>query len=120
MSAFSHVQDRVVSRVRHATADVPEVRFLMRFMGVLVFVTFAAAVHLWARMGVRTTAIQLDQVHSELGREMTMRDRLLVERTMLRSPGRLGGVATSHGLVAPVDVVDVVLTSVAPQQDVQP
>lgn len=108
MSTLSQVQDRVVSGVRHAAADAPEVRLLMRFMGVLVFVAFAVAVHLWARMGVRSTALELDGVNSELVRELTMRDRLFVERTMLRSPGRLGGVAIRERLVAPAAVIDVV------------
>ena len=107
MSAISQVQDRLVSRVRVATGDAPEVRLLMRFMGVLVFVTFAVAIHLWARMGVRETAIRLDEVHSDLGRQTTLRDRLLIERTMLRSPARLGGVAAASGLVAPAAVIDV-------------
>lgn len=112
MSTISQVRERFVSGVRQGAGVAPEVRFVLRFMGVLVFVTFALTVHLWARMGVRQTAIRLDEVHSELGRQVTLQDRLLVERTMLRSPGKLGGIAAVEGLVAPVLVVDVAARSV--------
>lgn len=86
----------------------PEVRLLVRFMGVLLFVTAALAAYLWTRMEVRETSRVLDDQRALLVAEETLRDRLLVERTMLLAPGRLGAVAVAEDLVAPVAVVDVV------------
>lgn len=98
------------SRARHLpglSATAPEVRTLLRFLGVMLFVTAAVAVHLWTRMQVRETALKLDHERGELTRAQTLHDRLLVERTMLRSPGRLGAVAVALDLTAPEAVVDV-------------
>ncbi len=88
-------------------AAAPEVRTLLRFLGVMTFITAAVSVHLWTRMQVRATALKLDHERSELVRAQTYHDRLLVERTMLRSPGRLGALAVSLDLTAPEAVVDV-------------
>lgn len=85
----------------------PEVRTLLRVLGVLVFVTIAASIHLYTRTQVRETALLLDHARSELVRAQTQRDRLLVERTMLRAPGRLGALAVGLDLVAPEAVVAV-------------
>ncbi len=87
----------------------PELRLLMRFMGVLVFVTGALAAYLWTRMEVRETSRALDDSRALLVTQETLRDRLRVERTMLLAPGRLGAVAVAEDLVAPAAVVDVVL-----------
>lgn len=98
------------SRAHHLSglsATAPEVRTLLRFLGVMVFITAAVSVHLWTRMQVRATALKLDHERSELVRQTTRHDRLLVERTMLRSPGRLGALAVSLDLTAPEAVVDV-------------
>lgn len=89
--------------------SAPELRILMRFMGTLVWVTAALAVYLWTRMEVRETSRMLDIERAALEEQLTLRDRLSVERTMLRSPGRLGAVALSENLVAPARVVDVVV-----------
>ncbi len=93
------------------SAAAPEVRTLLRVLGVLLFVTAAASVHLWTRTQVRETALELDQARSALVRAQTQRDRLAVERTMLRAPGRLGALAVGLDLVAPEAVVDVAATA---------
>ncbi len=88
-------------------AMAPEVRTLLRFMGVMVFVASAISIHLWTRTQVREKAVILDRTRSELVRARTHHDRLLVERTMLRAPGRLGALAVGLDLEAPAAVVDV-------------
>ncbi|MSQ01869.1 MAG: hypothetical protein EXR71_08245 [Myxococcales bacterium] len=95
-------------------AMAPEVRSLLRVMGVMVFVAAAISVHLWTRTQVRETAVVLDRTRSELVRARTHHDRLLVERTMLRAPGRLGALAVAMDLEAPAAVVDVVSAGDAP------
>ncbi len=88
-------------------AAAPEVRLLSRLLGVMIFVAAALSVYLWSRMQVRETALALDEARGQLVEAQTHHDRLLVERTMLRSPGRLGAVAASLDLSAPVSVQDV-------------
>lgn len=85
----------------------PEVRLLVRLLGVMIFITAAVSVHLWTRMQVRETALALDHARGQLIEAQTHHDRLLVERTMLRSPGRLGAIAVSLDLAAPTAVRDV-------------
>ncbi|MBM4389716.1 MAG: hypothetical protein FJ090_01230 [Deltaproteobacteria bacterium] len=87
----------------------PELRILTRFLGTLVWVTAALAVYLWTRMEVRETSRLLDIERAALAEQLTLRERLQVERTMLRSPGRLGAVALSENLAAPARVIDVVV-----------
>lgn len=88
-------------------AAAPEVRLLLRLLGVMIFITAAVSVHLWTRMQVRETALALDHARGQLVEAQTHHDRLRVERTMLRSPGRLGAIAVSLDLAAPVAVKDV-------------
>ena len=75
-------------------------------MGVMLFVVSAVSVHLYTRMLVQETALRLDRARSELVRAQTHHDRLLVERTMLRAPARLGAIAVSQDLTSPASVVD--------------
>ena len=95
-------------------AMAPEVRTLFRLMGLMVFMASAISVYLWTRTQVRERAVLLDRTRSELVRARTHHDRLLVERTMLRAPGRLGALAVGLDLEAPAAVVDVVPAADAP------
>lgn len=88
-------------------AAAPEVRLLARLLGVMIFVAVALSVYVWSRMQERETALALDQARGQLVEAQTHHGRLLVERTMLRSPGRLGSLAASLDLSAPVSVHDV-------------
>lgn len=85
----------------------PDVLILFRYLVVIFVVVAALGATVWVRMAVRHTALQLDQTRSELARATIERDRMLVERALLREPGRLQGVADGLGLVAPVATLDV-------------
>lgn len=83
----------------------PEVLAVFRYMVILFFVATALGATVWVRMSVRHTALQLDQVRSSLVRATIDRDRLVVERALLREPGRLQGLADGLQLAAPVATV---------------
>ncbi len=112
MSTFSDTRSRALPHSGTVAASPPEVRLLLRFVGVMLFVVSAVSVHLYTRMQVQETALRLDRARSDLVRAQTHHDRLLVERTTLRAPSRLGAIAVSEDLTAPVAVVD--LTAEAP------
>ena len=107
MSTLAELRSRALPFAPRLASAAPEVRLLGRLLGVMLFVTSALSVHLWTRMQVNDTAIRLDRARGALVRAQTDRDRLLVERTMLRSPGRLGAIAVGLDLAAPESVVDV-------------
>jgi hypothetical protein len=108
MSTFSDLRSRALPHGPSRAAVAPEVRLLLRFVGVLLFVVSAVSVHLFTRLQVQETALRLDGARSDLVRAQTHHDRLFVERTMLRSPGRLGAIAVAEDLTAPERVVDLV------------
>ena len=87
-------------------ADPAEVRLLFRWLTAMLFIAAALAACVWTRMAVRQTALDLDAARSSLARAEIQRERLLVERSLLRDPGRLADSATALGLVAPVVTVD--------------
>jgi hypothetical protein len=100
-------------RLRAAVADnppvvtaSPEVVLLARYLLVIGMIVAALSVCVWARMAVRQTALELDAARSALARAETRHDRLLVERALLRDPGRLREGAVGLALAAPVAVVD--------------
>ena len=84
-----------------------DVRLLLRFGGVLLVFALAMAVQLWARMEVRRTAVALDAARSAVALAEIEQDRLLLERTTLRAPGRIRTAAEEMALAAPVAVVDI-------------
>jgi cell division protein FtsL len=89
------------------TADPEEVRLLLRWLTVMLFVAAALGACVWTRMAVRQTALELDAARSALVRAEIERERLLVERSLLRDPGRLAGSAEALGLVAPAATLTV-------------
>jgi cell division protein FtsL len=100
------------ARLRSTVADPvailssEDLRQLLRFGGLLLFVALAMGVQMWARMEVRRTAVELDRTRAAVERAEVERDRLLLERTTLRSPGRLQAAAGELKLAAPVAVVE--------------
>lgn len=112
MSTFSDSRARALPHTGAPARLAPEVRVLLRFVGVMLFVVAAVSVHLYTRLQVRETALRLDRARSALVRAQTHQDRLLVERTTLRAPSRLGAIAVAEELTAPVAVVD--LTAATP------
>lgn len=102
----SAVETRAPVVVPATGADPAEVRLLFRWLTAMLFIAAALAVCVWTRMAVRQTALDLDAARSSLARAEIQRERLLVERSLLRDPGRLADSATALGLVAPVVTVD--------------
>lgn len=77
----------------------PEVVFLFRYLLVILVMVGALGGCVWSRMAVRHTALQLDATRSALARAESRHERLLVERALLREPGRLQDTADALGMV---------------------
>ncbi|MFN7142992.1 MAG: hypothetical protein ACK4YP_04400 [Myxococcota bacterium] len=96
------------SRVAHGPsleADPADLRLLFRWLTAMLFIAAALAACVWTRMAVRQTAVELDTARSALARAEIQHERLLVERSLLRDPGRLTETAGALGLVPPVAIV---------------
>lgn len=89
-----------------AEVAAPELQMLLRLLLFGVLLAGAMSVYLWASTGVRETAIRIDRKHRELERARIDQERLVLERAMLRGPGRLGQDAAALGLVAPEATID--------------
>lgn len=112
-ASVSPVTSPPVGGIR-AAAHIPvgevsqdDVRLLLRFGPMFLVVALAMAVQLWARMEVRQAAVALDAARSEVAQAEIERDRLLLERTTLRAPGRIRAAASEMALTAPVAIVDI-------------
>jgi cell division protein FtsL len=88
-------------------ATSADVLVLFRYLVVILVVVGAMGVCVWARMAVRGTAVQLGAARSALQREETRQERLMVERSLLRDPGRLQSAANGMRLDAPAKVVTI-------------
>ncbi len=91
----------------HLEADPAELRLLFRWLTAMLFIAAALAACVWTRMAVRQTALDLDAARSALVRAEIQHERLLVERSLLRDPGRLAESAGALGLAPPVATVSV-------------
>jgi hypothetical protein len=98
------LRSAVLAPVRVAS---PEVHAVLRYLVVMLVCTGALGALVWTRMAMRRTALELDAARSALARAETQRERLLVERTLLREPGRLQAEADALGLVPPEKIVTV-------------
>ena len=90
-------EPRVQPQVAPVAADPAEVRLLFRWITAMLFVAAALAACVWTRMAVRQTALDLDAARSSLARAEIQQERLLVERSRLRDPGRLAENAAALG-----------------------
>ena len=97
-----------------AEIDGADLRLLARFFGLFLVLALAMGTQLWARMEVRSTAVSLDATRAAVRTAQVERERLLLERTTLRSPGRLQAAADQLGLTAPVAVLDTPASPIAP------
>lgn len=88
-------------------ADPADLRLLFRWLTAMLFIAAALAACVWTRMAVRQTAVELDAARSALARAEIQHERLLVERSLLRDPGRLAETAAALTLVPPVAIVPV-------------
>lgn len=88
-------------------ADAQELALLFRWIAAMLFIAVTLGACVWTRMAVRQTALELDAARSALVRAEIQRERLLVERSLLRDPGRLAESAAAIGLVAPAAIVAV-------------
>lgn len=101
------VEENVVSPIAHAPpaaaeANPADVRLLGRWVGAMLIISIALGACLWTRMTVRQTALELDATRAAVAHAEIVHERLLVERALLRDPGRLADSAASLALVAPV------------------
>lgn len=88
-----------------ADAVSPDVLVAFRYLFVILVIVGALGVCVWTRMAVRGTAVELGSARSQLAREQARHERLLVERAVLRVPGRLQDMANGMALVTPAEVV---------------
>lgn len=92
------------------TAD-SDLLTLFRAIVVILVTVGAVAATVAVRMAVRHTALELDAARSELARADILHDRLVVERALLREPGRLQAAADGLALVAPAETVTLAPTA---------
>jgi len=98
---------RTLAAAPVAEVALPDFAQLLRVMSVTVVVAVAAAIMVWTRVEVRTSAAALSTLRSQLAAAQVEHDRLALERALLRQPGRLQADADRLGLVAPVAVMAV-------------
>ncbi len=91
--------------VGQGPATAQDLGAAIRFLVVLFAIGALGAVKLAVASEAQQTSLRLDHARSEVRRAEIQRERLLVERAMLRQPGRLQAAADQLGLVAPVAVV---------------
>lgn len=101
------VEPRHVATAPSLEADPAELRLMFRWLVAMLLLAAALAACVWTRMAVRATALELDAARSSLVRAEILHERLLVERALLRDPGRLAETAAALSLVAPVATVNV-------------
>jgi hypothetical protein len=101
------VDTRTVATASVVEATSTDFRLLFRWLGAMLLIAGALAACMWTRMAVRATALELDATRSALSRAEIQHERLLVERALLRDPGRLADTATALALVPPVASVNV-------------
>jgi len=90
-----------------AEANAADFRLLLRWLGAMLLIASALAACMATRMAVRATALELDATRSALSRAEIQHERLLVERSLLRDPGRLVDTAAALALVPPAASVSV-------------
>jgi Tfp pilus assembly protein FimT len=96
---------RAIAAAPVAEVSLPDLLVLLRVGAVLVVVAVALGLQTWARMEVRARAVELADTRSELAAAEILHQRLVLERSLQRQPGRLQQEADGLGLVAPVAVV---------------
>lgn len=101
------VDTRRVSTGSTLDADRGELRLLFNWVVAMLLIAVTLAFCVWTRMAVRATALELDAARSALARAEIQQERLLVERALLRDPGRLAETAAALALVPPVATVSV-------------
>lgn len=112
-SAFASARRLRAAVVAPAETADSDLMALFRAIVVILIVAGTVAFCVAVRMAVRHTALELDAARSELARAEILKDRLVVERALLREPGRLQAAADGLALVAPVETVTLA-SAVAP------
>ncbi len=93
--------------VRTQAATTQDIGAAIRFLLVLSLIGSIGALKLAITSQTQQLSVQLDHARSEVERSEIRRERLLVERAMLRQPEHLQAVAAQLDLAAPVAVIDV-------------
>ena len=97
---------RSLSEQSAEVVTLSDLMMTLRFLGVLAVIGGALAAYLWSRMEVTRMAVALDEARSELSRADMLNERLMLERQLLRQPGRLAEEAQNRGMVPPVVVIE--------------
>ena len=96
---------RAITQQTTEAVGLPDVMVVLRFLIVLAALTGSMGAYLWSRMEVTRMSVALDESRSALSRADGVHERLELERSTLRQPGRLQEEANARGLVSPVAVV---------------
>ncbi len=86
--------------------SLPDLLVVIRFLGVLAVLTGSLSAYLWSRMEVTRLSVALDESRSALARGEVVQERLELERSLLRQPGKLAEEARIRGLTPPVAVIN--------------
>jgi cell division protein FtsL len=78
----------------------------VRFAFVFAVLVMLVGMTVWTSMTMRHRSVALSKARDRLEAAQIEHQRLLVERALLRDPGRLGTLAEGMGLVSPTAVVD--------------
>lgn len=110
---------RVIAKVREllhrapseapkaSSATASDVAFAVRFVLVVGGIGVLGLLKVSVTSACQQIAVEIDRQHSAMTRAEIARERLLVERAMLRQPERLQRAADTMGLTAPVAVIAV-------------
>lgn len=105
-SDFDSVRRAITQQTAEAVS-LPDFMVVFRFLAVLAVLTGSMGAYLWSRMEVTRMSVALDESRSDLSRAEVVHERLELERSTLRQPGRLQEEANVRGLVSPSAVISV-------------
>ena len=103
-TSFDSVR-RAITQQTAETVSLPDFMVVFRFLAVLAALTGSMGAYLWSRMEVTRMSVVLDESRSDLARAEVMHERLELERSTLRQPGRLQEEAHARALVSPKAVI---------------
>ncbi len=98
---------RTLAAAPVARVALPDLLLLLRVGAMLLVAATALGFQTYARMEVTARAVELADARSALSQAQILHERLLLERTLLRQPGRLQVEADRLGLTDPAAVVSV-------------
>ncbi len=95
---------RAIAAAPVASVAMPDLLVLLRVGVVLLVAAMALGFQTWARLQVTARAVELADARTALNAAEILHERLVLEKSLLRQPGRLQVQADALGLVNPVAV----------------